>query len=365
MERAATALAAGDDGAEAAYGDALERWLALGGADLDERADAAVGELGLRRDARHAHGGALGRPGGASEPRLAAAEPLRRLPARRADERPRPRRPRAPRALRLAPARRRGARQPRPRVPGAHGHPRRRARPRAAPGERLRRRLRRVPRGARDQAAPRARGIRGVRRHAGIARGARAHAADVDGEGRAQRAPQGDGQRQARPQVPRGVDRAAGREGEADRATHRAPAGGRRTAPRVGAAHGDRGGAARGQRRSRGSTVRSCDAARSRSARSRCRSSGPIGSRSPGANGSGKSTLLAALLGRIPLDAGSARLGPGVVVGEVDQARARFLGERPVLEAFGAEVPDMLHARRPHPARQVRAAWPTTSSAPP
>ena len=40
-----------------------------------------------------------------------------------------------------------------------------------------------------------------------------------------------------------------------------------------------------------------------------------------GANGSGKSTLLAALLGRIPLDAGSARLGPGVVVGEVDQAR--------------------------------------------
>ena len=30
------------------------------------------------------------------------------------------------------------------------------------------------------------------------------------------------------------------------------------------------------------------------------------------------------------------------MVGEVDQARARFLGERPVLEAFGAEVPDML-----------------------
>jgi ATPase subunit of ABC transporter with duplicated ATPase domains len=44
-----------------------------------------------------------------------------------------------------------------------------------------------------------------------------------------------------------------------------------------------------------------------------------------GANGSGKSTLLAALLGRIPLDAGTATLGPGVVVGEVDQARA-YLG---------------------------------------
>ena len=63
-----------------------------------------------------------------------------------------------------------------------------------------------------------------------------------------------------------------------------------------------------------------------------------------GANGSGKSTLLAALLGRIPLDSGSARLGPGVVVGEVDQARARFLGERPVLDAFMAEVPEMLPA---------------------
>jgi ATPase subunit of ABC transporter with duplicated ATPase domains len=63
-----------------------------------------------------------------------------------------------------------------------------------------------------------------------------------------------------------------------------------------------------------------------------------------GANGSGKSTLLAALLGRIPLESGSVRLGPGVVVGEVDQARARFLGERPVLDAFTAEVPELLPA---------------------
>ena len=63
-----------------------------------------------------------------------------------------------------------------------------------------------------------------------------------------------------------------------------------------------------------------------------------------GANGAGKSTLLAALLGRIPLESGVARLGPGVVVGEVDQARARFLGERPVLAAFLAEVPEMLPA---------------------
>ena len=60
-----------------------------------------------------------------------------------------------------------------------------------------------------------------------------------------------------------------------------------------------------------------------------------------GANGAGKSTLLAALLGRLPLDAGAARLGPGVVVGEVDQARGLFLGDEPLMAAFGAAVPQL------------------------
>ncbi|MFF4652032.1 ABC-F family ATP-binding cassette domain-containing protein [Streptomyces sp. NPDC001380] len=59
-----------------------------------------------------------------------------------------------------------------------------------------------------------------------------------------------------------------------------------------------------------------------------------------GANGSGKSTLLAAMLGRLPLDAGQASLGPGVVVGEVDQARGLFFGPEALLDAFGAAVPD-------------------------
>ncbi|MFG3598786.1 ABC-F family ATP-binding cassette domain-containing protein [Micromonospora chersina] len=59
-----------------------------------------------------------------------------------------------------------------------------------------------------------------------------------------------------------------------------------------------------------------------------------------GANGSGKSTLLAALLGRLPLDEGHAALGPGVVVGEVDQARGLFLGDQPLLDVFGAAVPE-------------------------
>ncbi|MFD8380913.1 ABC-F family ATP-binding cassette domain-containing protein [Streptomyces sp. NPDC059679] len=66
-----------------------------------------------------------------------------------------------------------------------------------------------------------------------------------------------------------------------------------------------------------------------------------------GANGSGKSTLLAALLGRLPLDAGAAALGPGVVVGEIDQARALFFGGESLLDAFGAAVPEL-------PAAEVR-----------
>nr|WP_221204130.1 ABC-F family ATP-binding cassette domain-containing protein [Modestobacter versicolor] len=60
-----------------------------------------------------------------------------------------------------------------------------------------------------------------------------------------------------------------------------------------------------------------------------------------GANGSGKSTLLAALLGRVPVDEGSASLGSGVRLGEVDQVRGLFLGDEPLAAAFGAEVPDL------------------------
>ncbi|NGO78248.1 ABC-F family ATP-binding cassette domain-containing protein [Streptomyces sp. YC504] len=59
-----------------------------------------------------------------------------------------------------------------------------------------------------------------------------------------------------------------------------------------------------------------------------------------GANGAGKSTLLAVLLGRLSPDSGSATLGSGVLVGEVDQARGLFLGDEPLLDAFCAAVPD-------------------------
>jgi ATPase subunit of ABC transporter with duplicated ATPase domains len=63
-----------------------------------------------------------------------------------------------------------------------------------------------------------------------------------------------------------------------------------------------------------------------------------------GRNGSGKTTLLGALLGRIPLDEGDASLGASVVLGEVDQARGLFLGDEPLIEAFGAAVPEMVTA---------------------
>jgi ATPase subunit of ABC transporter with duplicated ATPase domains len=53
-----------------------------------------------------------------------------------------------------------------------------------------------------------------------------------------------------------------------------------------------------------------------------------------GPNGSGKTTLLQALLGRLPLSEGSQWLGPGVVVGELDQARRVFRAERPLLDVF-------------------------------
>jgi ATPase subunit of ABC transporter with duplicated ATPase domains len=59
-----------------------------------------------------------------------------------------------------------------------------------------------------------------------------------------------------------------------------------------------------------------------------------------GANGSGKSTLLAVLLGRLAPDQGEARLGPGVRVGEIDQARAAFDSPAALMTAFAAHVPD-------------------------
>jgi ATPase subunit of ABC transporter with duplicated ATPase domains len=60
-----------------------------------------------------------------------------------------------------------------------------------------------------------------------------------------------------------------------------------------------------------------------------------------GANGSGKSTLLAVLLGRVAPDEGAASLGPGVVVGEVDQARGVFVGDHSLAAILAGQLPEL------------------------
>ncbi|HWN27603.1 MAG TPA: ABC-F family ATP-binding cassette domain-containing protein [Actinomycetospora sp.] len=56
-----------------------------------------------------------------------------------------------------------------------------------------------------------------------------------------------------------------------------------------------------------------------------------------GANGSGKTTLLALLLGRLAPDEGRAALGSGVVVGEVDQARSLLGSSAALLDVLSRE----------------------------
>jgi ATPase subunit of ABC transporter with duplicated ATPase domains len=58
-----------------------------------------------------------------------------------------------------------------------------------------------------------------------------------------------------------------------------------------------------------------------------------------GPNGAGKTTLLGLLLGRTPPTSGLVSLGSGVLVGEVDQARALFEGDEPLVSAFSRQVP--------------------------
>ena len=53
-----------------------------------------------------------------------------------------------------------------------------------------------------------------------------------------------------------------------------------------------------------------------------------------GPNGSGKSTLLDMMLGRLDPSEGSCWMGPGVVVGELEQRRSRFFGDNALLDVF-------------------------------
>lgn len=60
-----------------------------------------------------------------------------------------------------------------------------------------------------------------------------------------------------------------------------------------------------------------------------------------GPNGAGKSTLLRALLGRQHPVEGSASVGSNVRIGEIDQARALLNGDLPLTEAFERIVPEL------------------------
>jgi len=53
-----------------------------------------------------------------------------------------------------------------------------------------------------------------------------------------------------------------------------------------------------------------------------------------GPNGSGKTTLVDGLVGRLPLARGTRWIGPGVRIGELDQARTVFAGDASLLAAF-------------------------------
>jgi ATPase subunit of ABC transporter with duplicated ATPase domains len=60
-----------------------------------------------------------------------------------------------------------------------------------------------------------------------------------------------------------------------------------------------------------------------------------------GPNGSGKSTLLALLLGRLEPGSGTVSRGTSVEVGEVDQVRAVLTGSESLLEAVRAQLPQL------------------------
>ncbi|MGP9695755.1 ABC-F family ATP-binding cassette domain-containing protein [Brachybacterium sp. AOP25-B2-12] len=63
-----------------------------------------------------------------------------------------------------------------------------------------------------------------------------------------------------------------------------------------------------------------------------------------GPNGAGKTTLLRTLLGTVAPDEGTAALGASVHLGEIDQARSQLAGPASLAEAFAARTPELTGA---------------------
>ena len=104
------------------YAAALERWLALGAADLEDRLPQVAAQVGLDVDSRPAARQPLRRPGRAGRAGRRAAQQVRRAAARRADQRPRRARARADRRVRR-PATRARCWSPATTAPSSTGSP--------------------------------------------------------------------------------------------------------------------------------------------------------------------------------------------------------------------------------------------------
>ena len=190
LDRATEALGADDDSITA-HAEALDRFLALGGDDFEARVGSVLAELGLPSDRLElAVDRPVGRSGGPRRTGRHPAQPAGRPPARRAHQRPRPRRPRSARALRRQQPVGHRHRVARPRLPRPLRAPHDRDHRGAPPQRRVRRRLVRLRRGPFARPAPAAGRPPAVRRRARPAHRADAQPAPVE-RGRCARPPQG------------------------------------------------------------------------------------------------------------------------------------------------------------------------------
>ena len=232
----------------------------MAGDRSDRFRGAGGGGLALARSGRAAAGSddivVVGRRSGAGVAGGPAAESLRRVPARRAHQRPRPRRPRAARGVGAAATGGHDAREPRPSLPRPGRHPRGRARRVHPPHRRVRRGMADVPRRAGARPPTRVAAVRGLRHQAPDARRPRPTRARVGEPGLGSgQAIAGQRTRQEHPRFPQGPDRAARRQGGPNREGDRASRGGGQATRTVAAA--TRGGRCRPQRSDRGAPDRS------------------------------------------------------------------------------------------------------------